>query len=271
MKCYKCGFEAEQDFEACPVCATYVTPVNPVANKVLSLIKDKLFLVLCILLTISCAATIFSGSGFPVTALLTVIFLWIVFSKGQEGIVDAKAMRCVSGVVYAEYVIMNVLAVLFAVLGILMGVLMSFISSSTELMQAFVQGFSISGLPFDIDVTNALAVGIGWAVAAACVFFAAIVFVINLFAWKKLHGFVKSVYKSVESWGTTPVINAKVAKIWLWVFGILSAVGALGSFADILVFAGNGAAAAAYIIGALLVDRYFVEKETFEAPAAETM
>ncbi len=263
MKCYKCGNEIGEGFEVCPVCAAPLMPTSPFANKILTVLKDKLFLVICILMSVSCVTSVFSGGGLPLIAILATIFLWITYSKGREGIVNVGSMRSVSGVVYAEYIIINVCAIIFAVVGILLGGLISLIGTSTELMQSYMEGFSISGLPVEIDITEALAIGLGWVVAGLFVFIGAIMLVVNIFGWRKLHGFVKSVYVGVQNCGTTPVVNARVAKIWLWVFGIFAAIGALGSMSSFLLLISNGCAAATYIIGAILVDRYFVEKEVF--------
>ncbi len=265
MKCYKCGVEIGQEFEVCPVCGTKVVPAtSPAANKVLTVLRDKLFLAICILLSISCGATVLNGDGFPITAILAMIFLWITYSKGREGIVNVRSMRNVSGVVYAEYIITNVVAVIFAVLGILMGVLVSLVGTSKELMTAYMQGFDLNLYGSPIDITEAIAVGMGWLVAGLFIFIGAIILIINIFAWKKLHGFVKSVYVGVQTGGATPVINAKIARTWLWVFGIFSAVGALGSLFDFLALVSSGCSATAYILGAILVDRYFVLNKTVE-------
>lgn len=264
MKCYKCGNEIGDGFEYCPICTAPIVLNSPAANKVLTVLKDRLFLAVCILLSVSCGATVLSGNGIPITALLAMIFLWITYSRSKNGIVDVKNMRCVSGVVYAEYVITNVVAIILAVAGILLGVAVSLVGTSTELMQSYMQGFTVSGLPFDIDITDAFALGMGWVVAGLFIFISAIMLVINIFAWKKLHAFVKSVYVGVQNGGATPIVNARIAKTWLWVFGIFSVLSTLGSLPDVFALVANGCSAAAYIIGAVLVDRYFVSNKTVE-------
>ncbi len=265
MKCYKCGVELGQEFAVCPVCGTTVPRASsPAANNVLAALKDKLFLAICILLSISCGASVLGGGGFPITTILAMIFLWITYSKGRDGFVDVRSMRWVSGTVYAEYIITNVVAILLAVLGVLMGALVSLVGTSKELMDAYMQGINLNLYGSPINITETIAVGLGWMVAGLLIFIGAIILVINLFAWKKLHGFVKSVYVGVQNGGATPVINAKIAKTWLWVFGIFSAVGAFSSLFDFFALVSSGCVAAAYIVGAVLVDRYFVSVRTVE-------
>lgn len=267
MKCYKCGTELGEGFVTCPVCATPVMPeTSPVANKVLTVIKDNLFLAICILLSVACGASVLGGEGFPITSILAMIFLWITYSKGREGIVNVKSMRSVSGVVYAEYVIANVVAITLAVVGFLFGGLISFVGTSKELINAYMQRFDLNLYGSPIDITEAIALGLGWLVAGLFILIGAITLIVNLFSWKKLHGFVKSVYVGVQNGGVTPVVNAKIARAWLWVFGILSGIGALGSFYDFFVLLSSGCSAVAYILGAILIDRYFVEKEIAEIP-----
>lgn len=267
MKCYKCGTELGEGFATCPVCATPVMPeTSPVANKVLTVIKDNLFLAICILLSVACGASVLGGEGFSITSILAMIFLWITYSKGREGIVNVKSMRSVSGVVYAEYVISNVVAIMLAVVGFLFGGLISFVGTSSLYIKAFMDAMSVKLNGIVVDVTEAIALGLGWLVAGLFIFIGAVTLIVNLFSWKKIHGFVKSVYVGVQNGGATPVVNAKIARAWLWIFGILSAIGVLGSFYDLFVLLSNGCSAVAYILGAILVDRYFVEKEIAEIP-----
>lgn len=270
MKCYKCGNEIGDGFEYCPICAAPILPNSLIANKVLTVLRDNLFLAICVLLSVVCGASILVGEGFPITTILAMIFLWITYSKAKDGIVNVKSMRWVSGVVYAEYVITNVVAIILAVAGVLLGVAVSFIGNSNLYLKSFVDAMAANFYGLSFSMTEALAIGIGWIVAGLFVFISAIMLVINVFAWKKLHGFVKSVYVSVQTGGATPVVNAKIAKTWLWVFGIFSALGTIVSFYNIFALVSNGCATAAYIIGAVLVDRYFV-REAVEDTVIEAM
>lgn len=264
MKCYKCQTELGEGFAVCPVCGTAFAPSGPAANKILEILRDKLFLTLCILLSVSFGATVLSGSGIPITSLLFVIFLWIVYSKAKKGVVDVANMRNVSGVVYAEYIIMNVSAILLIVCGVLFGFLFSFVSESAEATDAMMQGIKIglaaAEIPFEI--TQTLAVVIGWVLAVFFAVVGVITLLVSIFAWRKLHRFVKSVYTGVQNGGQTPVVNVKTAKNWLWVFGIINALSALSSLLSFNIFtiAATGCAAAAFIVGAQLIEKHFIAK-----------
>ena len=265
MKCYKCGNEIGEGFEVCPICATpVVVTTSPVANKVLTVFRDDLFIAICVLLSVSCGATIFSGNGVPLTSLLAMIFLWITYSKSRHGIIDVKNMRCVSGVVYAEYIIMNVCAIILSACGITLGATLSVIGNNSLYLKSFADAMTANVYGLAFTLTETIAVGMGWLIAGLFIFIGAIILLISFFAWKKLHSFVKSVYVGVQNGGQTPVVNAKIAKTWLWVFGIFSAIGSLGSLPNVLAFVAGGCSAAAYIIGAILVDRHFVEREVCE-------
>lgn len=266
MKCYKCSNEIGDGFEYCPICATPIMPNSPAANKAMSIFKDKLFLVICILLSAGAGLAILSGGGLPLIQILGVIFLWITYAKSREGIVNVGSMRSFSGVVYANYIVLNVLAVLLAVLGLLLGGLIALIGTSTELLEAYVESFYLSFNGETINATEAIAIGSGWLVSALLVFAGVILFVLNIFSWKKIHGFAKSFYLNVQTGGETTIINANVTRAWLWVYGIFSAISALGSISNVLVMVANGCGAAAYIIGAILIDKHFISKQNLVMP-----
>ncbi len=271
MKCYRCGYEVEEGIEYCPFCTAPVTPTSATANKVLSILKDKLFLAICVLLSVSVGAAFLQSGSPSVVTLLAMIFLWINYAKGRKNVVHANYMRLVSGVVYAEYVLTNVAAIILAVCGILLGFLIPLFSSDPKTLAAMTQGFNTafyaSGLTLPFELTDADIIGIFWILAALFVLMGAIELVLNIFARRKIHRFVKSLYKSVEDGGITPIINAGVAKVWLWVFGITQGLTALSNLLtfDFLISLSSACSAAAYIVGAVLVNKYFVENHPAEA------
>ena len=124
MKCNNCSFESEQDFAFCPNCSAPAGEpvsvsepiVNPVGERVMAALKDKMFLAICVLLTVASAISTFSGGGIPAIIILHTVFLWIAYSKVQKNIVDTKQLRNLSGTVYAQYVVLNVLSIIFPVL-----------------------------------------------------------------------------------------------------------------------------------------------------------
>ena len=66
MKCNQCGFEAAQDSLFCPQCGERmiqdVASRSVFADQLLPALKDPLFLVVCILLSISCLLSLSAGS-----------------------------------------------------------------------------------------------------------------------------------------------------------------------------------------------------------------
>ena len=83
MKCSNCGYESQEDFIYCTNCGTAVADapavsLNPVADKVLAVLKDRLFLVICILMSVSCVAALMCES-IPIINILLTIFLWLTY------------------------------------------------------------------------------------------------------------------------------------------------------------------------------------------------
>ncbi|MBQ8868966.1 MAG: hypothetical protein IJ027_04520 [Oscillospiraceae bacterium] len=264
MKCNSCSFESEQDFAFCPNCSAPAgepvsvdAPIpNPIGEKVMAALKDKLFLVLCILLTAASALSVI-GDSIQVLNILFTIFLWIAYSKAQKNIVDTKQLRNVSGVAYAQYIIFNVVSVILLVCGVILGVVLGFLGGgglSNELLSQFGE--------FDVSIAGILVTASGWLFFIIFTVIAVALFLINLFCFRKLHGLAKSVYQSIESY--TPTVNyAVAAKNWLIVLGVLSAVSAATSISgeNFLPAVADACGAAATILAGLLVNKYLVSEQ----------
>lgn len=268
MKCINCGFEAETDFAYCPSCGTCqspdapevsAAPANQVAMRILPALKDKLFFVLCILMSVSCGLTLIS-SGPDVFSILFTIFLWLTYAQANKDIADAKYLRCISGTYYAYYVILNVAAIIMIVAGVIfssaLNVLLadsSFVSEITGALDSYASGIGtrLAGL---------FAAGMGMLFMIIFVLVGVIMLVINLFSTRYIHRFAKSVYKSIEA-GQLELKHINAAHIWLWIFGICSGISCLGNLAsgNLLLILGSGASAAAPIIAALLVKKYLID------------
>lgn len=205
MKCKNCGFEQEKDFEYCVNCGAEaidnipvpVEPVslNPAADIVLPALRDKLFLALCILMTILCGLSLAMWS-IPVINILFTIFLWLAYADAQRGIANEKHLQCVSGTVYAQYIIVNVASIIFIVCGVLFGALFSLVSDNTDVIMEFNLLFEELGLnPIDItpDVINVF----GWIFGGIFVFLGVIMLLFNILMTRKIHRFAKSVYQGI--------------------------------------------------------------------------
>ena len=263
MKCCKCSFEQEQEFSFCPQCGAAqnaplesetLQPVNAAAQKVLKALQNPLFFVLCILTSVSCAAQLIE-SGPNVISILFTIYLWLVYAKSRKGIADVSHLRAVSGTVYAQYIVVNVVAIFLIVVGgicgLAFGALMSdpsFLSELTDLIPseaAFASDLLASASGVILFVVFALLGGL--------------MLVFNWFSYRRIHRFAKSVYKGVES-GTLALDHAKSTCTWLYVLGIFSGISLLGNLSsgDLISIASGCASCAAPIIAAVLIKQHLM-------------
>ncbi len=274
MKCNRCGYERTENFIYCPLCGTdntqpftagseaSVLPVslNPAADHVLPVLNSKLFLTICILLTVSCGLAIFDGSFDVITILLT-IFSWLTFSQAKKGFADSSNIRRISGTVYALYIIEYVLAGIIAVCGLLISVVFGFASANADIFNELIYEFETEMGEYS-QITELLfsASAVMFLVVFAIV--ALIVFLINFFGLRSIHKFIQSLYRSIDA-GRIFFVKCRSAWTWLMVFGILSAISALSSAssASSLALYSEGAMAAALIVASVLVRKHFSEFE----------
>lgn len=260
MKCIYCSFENEQDFAYCPGCGASQTPVislNPAADKILCALKDKSFLAICILLSISCGLSIVEGS-LPLINILMTIFLWITFSKSRNGIADKSSLRNVSGAVYAGYIINNVLFAIIFVLGIILALLLNVINGTPELLDEVMAELNVLGESY-INIVESIFSVSGLVIMVLFAFIAVIGILINVFSMRKIHRLAKSVYEATED----PNIDfkyANAAKVWLFIFGVCTAITAASSLfsGEFLAAVNCGCSAAAQIIAGLLINKHLL-------------
>ncbi len=205
MKCKNCGFESEQNFEYCVNCGTKasdenfvpVEPVslNPAADVILPALRDKLFLALCILMSVLCLLSL-SSSGLPLLNILFTIFLWLAYADAQKGFANEKHLQCISGTVYAQYVIVNVASIIFIVCGVLFGGLFNLVSDNTDVIAEFDLLLETLGLS-QMDITQELIGVFGWIFGAIFVVIGVIMLLFNAFMMRKIHRFAKSVYTGI--------------------------------------------------------------------------
>lgn len=260
MKCIYCNFENEQDFAYCPGCGASQTPVislNPAADKILCALKDKCFLAICILLSISCGLSIVEGN-LPLINILATIFLWITFSKSRNGIADKSSLRNVSGTVYAQYIINYILFSFVFLLGILIAFLFNVINGTPELLDEVIAEFNMLDDSY-INIVESIFSISGFVIMALFTFIAVIGILINVFSMRKIHRLAKSVYEATED-PNTDFKCANAAKIWLFIFGVCTAITAASSLfgGEFLAAVNSGCSAAAQIIAGLLINKYLL-------------
>jgi len=268
MKCTQCGYETDQSFQYCPNCGAVILPGtvsrNPAADKILGLLKDNLFLVICILVSVNCGLSVVWGN-LPLLSILLTVFLWLTYAQSRKDIADPKYLRNISGTVYASYVITYVVYILLFVAGILISLVFDLIVKNPGEFYSYLEhigefdmeGFLIPGLSLAELILSIS----GWIIIAVVAVLCLIGILINAFGMRKIHRMVKSVYVSILS-GKLQIEKANAAKNWLFVFGAFSALSAVSSLTgDLMLGLAEGCNAAAMILGGILVRKHLVTEE----------
>lgn len=231
MKCYQCGYESEQDFTYCPGCgfaaptARNIAPVTSL-NPIVQALKEPLFLVLCILMSASCLLSLAAGS-LPLLNILITIFLWLTYSQVKKDELDAKHLRCVSGTIYAQYVIAYVSAALVAICGLIFSLAFGVLAGDPEHLESLLSSFMeldeemLSVLPIITSIS-------GTVIAVIFIIIAAVMILLNIFSLRYIHRFAKSVYQSIES-GRLELKHTLGAKVWLSIFAGFALIKLLSS------------------------------------------
>lgn len=271
MKCRFCGYESGEDFSFCPSCGNAVTdgkdelcvereePSGASAvYRILNLLKDNLFLVLCICLSVGTGAGLIGGN-LNVINVLASVFLWLVFAQVQKNNVDATQLKNVSGTVYASYIINNVACVIIGICGTVCGVVLAMFGGEVAEELLIYTEFNDENM---IDIISESAVLFGVIIVVASIITATVMWMINFFGTRSIHKFAKSLYKSVES-DKLSLVKCRAAHNWLMVFGIFSVISAVSSLTDFYIIGvvQSVGMAAAEIIAAMLINRYLSDCE----------
>jgi len=284
MKCNNCGFDCGENAIFCPECGVKLeTPapeivnetVNDIPNenphhsefvqnipqfrdKVGTTLKSNLFLTLCILVSVTAGVGIVSGA-FPIFPVLETIFLWLVFAKARKNQLDVKNLRCLSGVVYAKYVVNWVLSALLLVLSLILGVF-SDVLISAGLVSEITSELSEEFSQFE-DLMGLIGAGIGISlvvklIAAATFISAIIIVLINVLGYKNIHRFTKSFYTAVAQNDEQIVEKASTAASWFIVFAVFVGISALTSIGDGKAFIQLASHCASLIVLTVLLKKY---------------
>ncbi len=210
MKCNNCGFENEKGFEYCVNCGQPSKPqgtkevepvsLNPAADIVLPALQDKLFLALCILMTVSCTLSMLA-SGMPLINILITMFLWLTYFDAKKGFANEKHLQSISGTVYANYVIVQVCGIILLVCGALslfVGIMMVFNGEGFDMLGEILQELDKTEFNAEfiaiLETFGAFSIVI---VAATLVLVGVIVLVFNILMMRKIHRFAKSIYQGI--------------------------------------------------------------------------
>lgn len=264
MKCNNCQNEILENSSYCTNCGN---PINNVQSstkqKLLSIFNDSLFLAICILITVSTGISCLVGS-FSVLHILFTVFLWLIFSAAKKGKVDDDKMRCVSGTIYASYIISWIGIVILSVCSVA-GIVFSSILGGSALAKKLISEIiadsdSIRIILDKFSSQPSLSLSIILSVICVVLLLISVIATIfNICGTGNIHKFAKSLYLSAQT-DTYNIHKLSAAKNWLLVFGILEAISALGSILNIFSFFISGTLAAAYIIAYILVRKYFLQE-----------
>lgn len=263
MICPHCGIEYQQQYDQCPNCGSPLqpsgVPTQGAGDRLLAVLKDQLFLILCILVSISCV-TALSAGDLPLINILITIFLWLTYAQAAKGIPSAEHLRCVSGSIYAQYVIIYVSAVLTFVVGLVFAVFFGHFAKDPEYLRTILSGFV--EIPAESwDFIGSLAAVSGAVVLVACLLAAIIMVLVNIFSLRYIHRFAQSFYRSIES-GVLELKCVRPAYIWLIIFSVFSGISTLSALGDGQFFSliSNGASCGTTVIAALLIRKYLQEE-----------
>ncbi|MBE6809651.1 MAG: zinc ribbon domain-containing protein [Ruminococcaceae bacterium] len=268
MKCNNCGFESEQEFEYCANCGTKVekqdyfpaesVSLNPAADIVLPALKDKLFLALCILMTATCVLSL-AASGMPLLNILITVFLWLTYADAQKGFANEKHLQFISGAVYAQYVIVNVVSIILIVCGVLFGALFDMVTGESEFMTELSLQLENYGMSLE-TIPQVFINVLGWFLGGLVIFVGVIALVFNILMMKRIHRFAKSVYMGVM-YQNTDFESPRTVRNWFIFIAVCSGITVLGSIAaGPLVLISNVCTLAITIMVIILLDKYFLKQ-----------
>ena len=268
MKCSKCGSEIIDNLEYCTNCgskikndtenqATYtpITLINPIEQKLLTVFKDKLFLCICILLSVSVFVQTIFYSDFSILEILLTIFLWIIYSSAQKEKVNFDMMRCVSGTLFAEKIILIVVAVLLFICGMIL----VFVGNVVDYIISTIFNNSAS-FPYNFDAifpegTPTASITIILIIASIILLIAIIIAIIRT---HQIHKFAKELYES-ENTATYSTKTANSAKNWILVDVVLCSLTIFSELLTLSLSLGNCLNLAINIVAYILIKKHLVD------------
>lgn len=259
MKCMNCGSENTGSNQFCYACGSPLpSQQSSQTEQALRLLRDNLFLIMCILYSICIVFTLISCS-LPIIETITAVFLWLLFAQGRAQNVNIKHMSCISGLLFVTYVL-NWVCYCLTILASCFIAFLSFFINIAWLQGMFYSALkpfmSESSMFFDIlaYASNALLL----IVSIALVIVAIIGLVFNVLGWRSIHRFAQSLYKNLEN-GQKHIVKIHKAQTWLLIYGIFSAIGAVAGITTMnpSAFLASACLAATRILGSVLIQRHY--------------
>lgn len=272
MKCKNCEFEYQNHYDFCPNCGTpraveqptaeqptmvEAVSLNPAADRVMPALRDKLFLALCILMTAACALSL-ASSGMPLLNILITVFLWITYADAQKGFANEKYLQFISGAVYAQYIITNVISIILIICGVLFGAMFSTMVDDSDFIIEFTKQLEQFGIN-PVDISQFVSYMTVWFIGGIVAFAGAIMLLFNNLMVRKIHRFAKSVYMGIM-YQNTEFENPRTVRNWFIFIAVCSGITVIGSIAaGPLVIISNACTLAITIMVIILLDKYFVK------------
>ena len=97
----------------------------------------------------------------PLISILITVFLWLTYADAQKGFANEKHLQFISGTVYAQYVIMNVVSAILIVCGVLFGALFDMVAGEPDFMSELALLFQEYDLAIE-NIPQAFIDGMGW-------------------------------------------------------------------------------------------------------------
>lgn len=278
MKCSKCGVEYDIMYGCCPNCGEVAVPqqvvaevrhdippveevkVNPGQEKLLALLKDKLFLLICIFLTVSCALSI-TGGAIPVFPTLIAIFMWILYAGARKGVIKQGQIQAIRTTIRVEYILNNVLNIILILTGIATCLVMVVAAGAFEAFIIAITDFLEEELGFPVIISHlstTMHLLIGGITSLGTTLTGIYGLVVSLLFLRKANNFVKAVQKNVET-NNSNYAFALSAKKWIFAYGIYRILDVIIS-ATPQVLIGDALLFASIIIGSVLIGKYLVPK-----------
>lgn len=276
MKCSKCGVEYDIMHGCCPNCGEVAVPkqvvvevkhdappvkevnVNPGQEKILALLKDKMFLLICIFLTVSCALSI-TGGAIPVFPTLIAIFMWILYAGAKKDIVKENQINAIKTTIRVEYILSNVVNIFLILAGIATCLVMVLFAGVMETLAIGLMEFLEDdlGIPMFLSLSaNTITILFCGILQLSSTIAGIYGLVVNLLFLRKINNFAKEVHNNaiIKNSNYTTALSAKK---WIFAYGIFMIADVLLS-ANPQVFIGDALLFASIIMGSMLIGKYLV-------------
>ena len=261
MKCLDCGYDNTENARFCERCGSALDfNRNSLSELLFLLLNDNIFMALCILYSVSVGFSVISGN-IPIVGVIMTIFLWMVFTQRKNGSSTPNYFRYMSGTIFASYVVNWVFCCIMALSGLLFAIL-PFVIDTTKLWHMFYSKFHAYIKDY-YEVFDLIANFSLLFFAFVFIAIAAVIACLNIFGMRTIHRFAQSIYKNLE-YGQINLVKRSAAQTWIFVFGILHAVSAASALTggSLFSFLNEGCLSAVFILGSILVNKYFGNIQT---------